>query len=79
MYRMQACPYAFQPGNFTGWGSEGVKSSSCVVFGQMAKQKDPIQKLSVQMLLYTPLVTGIRQYQQMIPRTDFTGLMEKIT
>ena len=25
MYCLQARPYIFQPGNFTGWGSEGVK------------------------------------------------------
>ena len=27
-HRSQACVSTFQPGNFTGWGSEGVKSST---------------------------------------------------
>jgi len=27
IYCLQACPCIFQPGNVTGWGSEGVKSA----------------------------------------------------
>ena len=27
MYRLQACPCIFQPGDFTGLGSEGVKEA----------------------------------------------------
>jgi len=27
IYCLQVHPYIFQPGNFTGWGSEGVKKA----------------------------------------------------
>ena len=29
MYRLQAGACTFQPGNLTGWGSEGVNGASC--------------------------------------------------
>ena len=28
IYCLQVRPYIFQPGNFTGWGSEGVKTTT---------------------------------------------------
>ena len=28
IYCLQACPCIIQPGNFTGWGSEGVKNNN---------------------------------------------------
>ena len=38
-YSLQACACTFQPGNLTGWGSEGVKA------------RDPIKKVHIQVCI----------------------------
>ena len=37
MYCLQVPPCVFQPGHFTGWGSEGVKGEICCSYIQTLK------------------------------------------